>query len=336
MSPSKKLRVGIVGCGKIAAAHAREYQGSDKAQIVSVYDTQAEAAQSFAGQYGAQVAPSLREMIADHHLDAVSVCSPPAAHKENCLPFLEAKIPVLCEKPIAPNAETALELADAAYGSGTLFMMAFCHRFHPAVIELKKLIDGGVLGKPLLFRNIFGGFSNLAGNHRVDPALSGGGCLIDHCCHSLDLFRFLVGDPTHAQALAGNIVQDVAIEDFGLIHLSMNDKTFGEITASYSLKSCANNVQWYGTEGAAIVGYDADHPDLTYKLGGQDSWTTVDCTAHPGRFGGEIEHFMACIAEGATPSITASDGLKASRIVAAVYESVAQGRKVEVKYDRET
>ncbi len=331
---SSNLRVGIVGCGKIAGAHAREYQSSGKAEIVSVCDKITDAAKNFANTYGAQVARSPDDMIANHNIDAVSICSPPAAHGENCLPFLEAKIPILCEKPIEANAAAADELALAADKSGTLFMMAFCHRFHPAIIELKQLIDRGVLGEPLLFRNIFGGFSNLAGNHRVDPALSGGGCLIDHCCHSLDLFRFLAGDPTHAQALAGNIVQDVAIEDFGLIHLSMDDKTFGEITASYSLKACPNNVQLYGTEGAAVVSYDADQPDLVYKLANQDAWTSVDCTAHPGRFAGEILHFMACIADGATPSITATDGLKASRIVAAVYESVAQGRKVAVKYDR--
>lgn len=328
-----KLRIGVVGCGGIARAHLGGYQKSGEAEIVACYDVRAEAAQQLATAAGAaRVAASPAEMIARDRLDAVSVCSPPACHRANCAPFLAAKIPVLCEKPLEVNAATAAGLAADVAAGGTVFMTAFCHRFHPAIIELKRLIDEGVLGEPQLFRNIFGGWNDLTGNHRANPALSGGGCLIDHCCHSMDLFRFLVGDPTHAQAVAVNIAQALPIEDFGMMHLAVDERAFGEITASYSLRVCGNFVEWYGTKGLAVVSYwAAGRPDLEYCVAG-GKWTTVDCAAHPDRFAGEIKHFLACVRSRATPAVTVTDGLKANQIAAAVYEAAARHQRVAVQY----
>ncbi len=330
---SKKLRVGIVGCGGIAGAHLRGYAADENVAVVVVYDKAARATAAFAKQCGADVAQSTEEMIKKHRLDAVSVCSPPAAHLENCRPFIDAAIPILCEKPIEVNAQSAAALAKLVRESGALFMPAFCHRFHPAVIELKKLIREGVLGEPLLFRNIFGGYNEIADNHRADPKLSGGGPLIDHCCHSVDLFRFLVGDPTYVQAIAGNIMQDLQIEDFGMFHLSVADRSFGEVTGSYSLKGCGNSVEWYGTKGCAVVSYfSADYPDLSYIVGGADKRIEVDCAAHPDRFVAEIGHFLGCVRKQQTPALTVEDGLKANQIVAALYESISRGARTAVDY----
>ena len=330
---SEKLRVGIVGCGSIARAHRKGYEADGNINVVVVYDKATSAAEAFAAKCGSDVAQSTEEMMERHRLDAVSICSPPGAHLENCRPFLDAAIPILCEKPIERNAESADALATIVRKSGALFMPAFCHRFHPPVTELKKLIREGVLGEPLLFRNIFGGYINVAANHRADPKLSGGGPLIDHCCHSVDLFRFLVGDPSYVQAVAGNIMQDLRVEDFGMLHLSVGDRSFGEITGSYSLKGCGNFVEWYGTKGCAMVSYfSTDHPDLSYIVDGTDKRSEVDCSAHPDRFVAEVGHFLGCVRERKTPSPAVEDGLKANQIVAAAYKSIRRGARTAIDY----
>ena len=330
---AKEIRIGIVGCGGIARAHVNGYKRAPGARIAIVYDPSRTAAEKLARETGAETADSPADMIRTGMLDAVSVCSPPAAHLENCAPFLKAGIPVLCEKPLEVNAGRAARLASVAQRGKSVFMTAFCHRFHPAVIELKKLVDKGALGRPLLFRNIFGGYVALAGNHRAVPGISGGGCLVDHCAHSADLFRFLVGEPVLVQAVAGNIMQNLHVEDFGMFHLvTRGAAAFGEITASYSLKVCGNYVEWYGTKGTAVISYwNAGVPDLAYRLEGEKDWTPVDCSKHPDRFAGEIRHFLECVARRRRPSVTAADGLKAARIAQAIYESVKSGRRVEVK-----
>jgi len=325
-----RLRVGIVGCGGIARAHVGAYRSIPEVDIVSVHDVVAAAAEGLARETDARIARSPQEMAAVDDLDAVSVCTPPALHFEHCQPFLQARIPVLCEKPLEANARAAARLAELARRSRTLFMTAFCHRFHPAIIELKKLIDSGALGKPVLFRNIFGGYLPLKGNHRANPALSGGGVIIDNGSHSVDLYRFLVGEPTSVQAVAGDVMQKLPIEDFGMIVLERRGKAFGEITSSYSLKGCGNWVEWYGTRGVAVVSYwNAGEPDLKYKVEGQTEWTPVDCSAHPDRFAGEIGHFVGCVQAGQKKAaITANDGYRASVIIQAAYESAAKGKKI--------
>jgi predicted dehydrogenase len=328
---TSSLRIGIVGCGGIARAHLAGYQSTGRAQVVSVYDVSRQAAGKFAGECGAHVVGSLAEM-AKSDIDAVSICTPPAFHLEACKPFLRAGIPVLCEKPLEANLKAATKLLEAVNSSKTLFMTAYCHRFHPAIIELRKLIDSGTLGKPVYFRNIFGGFLPLKGNHRANPALSGGGCVIDNCSHAVDLFRFLVGEATDVQAFTGNVLQKGAVEDIGMLHLSMRGKAFGEITSSYSLKVAGNWVEWYGTLGTALVSYWNDsQPDLVYKLEGEKAWTTVDCSRHPDRFSAEVSHFLDCIQMGLKPAVTVDDSYRTSRVIDAAYTSALKGKKLSLK-----
>lgn len=329
---SKVLRVGIVGCGGVAKSHLRGYRSMKDVQVVAVFDVAAASAQAMAQETGARVAASSAEMAARDALDAVSICTPPACHWQSARPFLAAHVPVYCEKPLERDATTAARFATAVQKSGTLFMMGFNHRFYGPIIELKKLIDAGTLGKPLFFRNIFSGWMDLKHDHRARPELSGGGCLIDHCSHSIDLFRYLVGEPTHVQAWAANVAQKVAIEDFGMIQLSVADKAFGEIVASYSLRTAENTIEWHGTKGSALVNYwEEGRPDLAYRLE-WGPYTPVDCSAHlSDRYTIAIQHFVACVRGRQCPAVVAADGLKTSRIVRRVYEAACGGRRVAVK-----
>ena len=330
----RTLRIGIVGCGNVAKNHLIGYQAAKDVDVVSVFDVSERSAQTFAQQTkacGARVAKSLQEMVTKDKVEAVSICTPPAFHWQSAKPFLAARIPIYCEKPLELNVTTAARFAAAAKKSGTRFMMGFNHRFFGPIIELKKLIKTGTLGKPLLFRNIFGGMLKLKGNHRADPKLSGGGCLIDHCSHSLDLFRHLVGEPTHVQAWAGNVMQKAAIEDFGMIHLSVGERAFGEITGSYSLPAVGNWVEWHGTKGSAVVSYwNEGHPDLAYRITG-GKWIPVDCSRHlENRYVSAIQYFVKCVRTKKVPCISAEDGMRTSRIVAAAYKSNNEGKRIRI------
>src|ERR1051326_6926824 len=175
MKAINELKIGIVGCGGISRFHSKPYQKAG-AQIALVYDVNRSAAETLAKESGAQVADSLDAMTKPGVLDAVSVCTPPAFHLENCLPFVRARFPVLCEKPLEISVPRAKRLAAEVKKRRTIFMRAYCHRFHPPILEAKKLIESGTLGKPLLFRNMFAGKFIIKGNHRANPKFSGGGC----------------------------------------------------------------------------------------------------------------------------------------------------------------
>ncbi|HEY3236015.1 MAG TPA: Gfo/Idh/MocA family oxidoreductase [Polyangiaceae bacterium] len=322
------VKVGIIGCGGIARLHAAAY-ASAGAKMVSAWDVSPQASAALARETGARVAESIEEMLTKDKPDAVSVCTPPGAHLENCRPLLAAKVAVLCEKPMEANAESAARLAELAMSSGAPFMVAYCHRFHPPILKLRQLIREQELGEPLHFRNIFAGYLRLEGNHRLNPAVSGGGCVIDNGSHAVDLFRFLVGEPTHVQARIGRLRPNLPIEDFAVLHLDGPGNAHGEVTLSYSFKVSESWVEWYGSKGTAAVSYwNSGFPDLAYRVEGQDQWTPVDCSPEPDRFAGEVLHFLECCRTGAAPRVSAEDGLAASRIVAAAYRSALEGKLV--------
>lgn len=326
-----KVRVGIVGCGKVAGNHLKAFECVDGVGVVCLYDVRRNAARALAAQSGAKVAKSLDEMVRSWDLDAVSICTPPAMHLESAAPFLEAGIAVYCEKPLEVDLPRALEFARAVRASRSIFMMGFNHRFHGPIVELRKLIQSGVLGDAILFRNIFSGWLSIRGNHRAQKEISGGGCLIDHGSHSIDLFRHLVGEPTHVQAFAATVRQRVGVEDFGMVHLAVEGRKFGEITTSYSVPCTGNWVEWHGDRGSAFVSYwNKGRPDLEYVIAGQDA-VVVDCSAHdPNRGVNAMRHFIGCVRSGTRPAIGVEDGVAAMRIADAIYRSARSGRRVSL------
>ncbi len=324
------LRIGIVGCGGIARAHLAAYRTLPGVTVAAVFDLSPVAAEALAREAGATAVPTL-EAMASMGLDAVSICTPPGARIACCSPFFQRGIAVLCEKPLGADERSARELVALARASTSIVMTAFCHRFHGPLIELRKLVASGRLGAPVLMRTIFTALFPLIGNHRSDPTLAGGGCLMDNGTHAVDCFRFIMGDVAEVQAMMGNAVQHTAVEDVGLLALRSTTGCLGEVTTSFSTPVGSNWIEWYGSEVTARLSYwNAGHPDLAWCLKGSETWTPIDCSAHPGRFEGQLAHFVSCVRSKSQPSPSIEDGLAASIVLEAAYSSARSGARVAI------
>ncbi len=318
------LRVGLIGAGGIGRTHLASYDRVREAQIVAVVDINEELARHAAQQVSAQAFQSVEQMLNEVELDAVDICTPPAAHLEAALPAIERGLHVLCEKPLAHHPDAARQMVDAAEKKGVKLMTAFCHRFHPPVIALKRLIDAGELGEVVMFRNRFAGpFKGVEERWFSDKEVAGGGVLMDTSVHSIDLFRFLVGEVARVQAVVRQtnpVIGDV--EDTAIALLSTQDGRMGVVEASWVLAAGFNVVEVYGTEGAAMVHY-WDGFKSRYKTSKMEDWQPLE-EVGPDRFVGEIQHFVdACLNR--TPlQVTGYDGLRAVEIVYEAYRT-AQG-----------
>lgn len=134
-------------------------------------------------------------MFEKEQLDAVSVCTWNCAHAEVTIAALNAKIHVLCEKPMAMNAQEATKMQEAAEKNGKLLMIGFVRRFMPSVKLLEEYIREGELGD---IYYITTGCLRRAGNPLgwfADKSKSGGGPLIDLGVHIIDMSRYLMGKP---------------------------------------------------------------------------------------------------------------------------------------------
>jgi predicted dehydrogenase len=211
------LRCAIVGTGAIANAHATAIAAYPRAQLVAVTDLSRDAASAFAERYGAPaVYDDLDELLAGEKPDVVHVCTPPSAHPAQALAAFAAGAHVVVEKPPAPSLDELDEMMDAAAAADRRLAVVFQQRTGTAAAHVKRLLDSGALGRPLLaqcqtlwFRDA----AYFAVPWRGKWETEGGGTTLGHGIHQLDLLAFLLGDWTRVEARLWRLDRDTATED---------------------------------------------------------------------------------------------------------------------------
>ena len=186
----KELAIGVLGAGgNIGHTHSQNIATYvDGARLAAVYDLNTERAEEVAKTYGAKVMASAEELIASPEIDAVVIASWDGTHADLAVKCIEAGKPVFCEKPLATTLEDAKKVVEAEKASGKrLLQIGFMRRFDPDYIKMKKILDSGELGAPLMIhachRNVSqpDGFQTEMGVSNV-------------AIHELDICRWLLGD----------------------------------------------------------------------------------------------------------------------------------------------
>jgi len=314
-------RIALIGAGGIGKAHRNAWSKVPNAQIVAVVDTDLSRAEAMAGELSAEAFADHAAMLSAVRPVAVDVCTPPAMHRPVVVDCLEAGAHVICEKPLADTPPNAFAITEAAEASGKLLMTAFCHRFHPPVARLKELIDAGALGTVGMFRNRFAGpFKGIEDVWFSKLDIAGGGCLMDTSVHSVDLFRFLVGEVKRSQG-AGTLLNQrlqPGVEDTAAMLLQSKSGAIGIIEASWTLQGGVNVIEVYGTEGVAEIHYWDGFPSR-YKTTSMDGWEPLP--EEGDRFVGELTHFAQAVRGEAPLTVTGHDGLRAVEVIYEAYAS---------------
>jgi predicted dehydrogenase len=312
-------RAAIVGAGNMGRTHAAAYSGAG-ATVVAVCDVDAERARAFAAAVGADAYTSVDEMLDATSPAVVSICTPPAAHLAPALLVARRGLPFLCEKPLADSLEGAQAIARAASAGGAPGMVGYCHRFHEPVLQIKERLDQGEIGTPVLFRNRFAyRFAGVAQSWFADRAVSGGGTLMDTSVHSLDLYRFLIGEITRVAAQLTTVTPGLAVEDNSVLLVNGPAGVPGIVEASWTTPAGESRLTIYGTEGSLTVDYGAGAFGVAaIQRAGEKAPTWLPRSAHD-RFTAEVRHFLSSVAAGRPPSPDLADGVRTLRIIAAAY-----------------
>ncbi|MGI8406215.1 MAG: Gfo/Idh/MocA family protein, partial [Thermomicrobiales bacterium] len=147
MTSESKVRVALVGCGKIAATHALALSSLAEAEWVACCDRDIERAREMAARYNvSHIFGDAEELFASGLIEATLVCTPHPAHEAVVVAAANAGIHVLCEKPIATTLGEADRMIAAADKAGTKFGVIFQRRFWPAAQRIRSAIDAGKLG----------------------------------------------------------------------------------------------------------------------------------------------------------------------------------------------
>lgn len=201
----ERVRWGILGASGIGdRAVIPALLASDTAELLGVASRDIEKSRRKAEQYGLpRTYGSYEELLADPDIEAVYIPLPNHLHKPWTLAAARAGKHVLCEKPIALNAEEAREMVDACREAGVHLAEAFMYRHHPRVLRMKELVDSGAIGQLRAIHGVFS-FNGAANTGDIRfKAEWGGGGLYDICCYPLSAARLIVGaEPEAATVLA--------------------------------------------------------------------------------------------------------------------------------------
>lgn len=323
-----KLRLGLVGAGRIAATYAEVLADSDVAEVVGVADPVAEAALAVAAELGCPSFADHVELAEATGPDAVVVCAPPATHAELATWFLERRTPVLCEKPFALDRAEAEAIQAAAARTGTLVTMAAKFRYVDDVIRAKHILDSGILGDLLVFENAFTSRVDMRGRWNADPEVAGGGVLIDNGTHSVDIVRYFLGPVAEVMAVEGKRAQHLAVEDTARVFLRSADGVIGTIDLSWSLDKSLEHFLWiYGSEGEIRVGWRSSQ----FRQVTNPSWVEFGSGYDKAAaMRGSVENFCLAVAGREPLLITAEDAIASVAVIEQAYESMGAAHWVPV------
>ena len=201
---TKKMRVGIIGCGWIAGAHMRSYLKQPDVEIVAGADLIPGKAKAFMEEYGITGAKtdyaSHKEMLEDKslNLDAVSICTYNRQHAIPAIDALNAGVNVLLEKPFTVTLDEAVEVVKAEKKSGKVLSIGFQPRMDANMKKIKEIVESGVLGKIYYIQTGGGrrrGIPTPFGTTFIEDKTAGIGALGDIGCYSLDMVLNAIGYP---------------------------------------------------------------------------------------------------------------------------------------------
>jgi predicted dehydrogenase len=281
--------------------------------VADINQTAAEALAAAAG--GAECYRDPQALLASGEVDAVSVCTPPTAHEAPVVEALERGIPVLCEKPFAATIEAGRRMVAAAEHNGTFLMVAFPHRFRPAVQKMREIVQGNKLGDLVFFHNSFcGPVFWVKDTWYTRKSVAGGGVLLDICSHSVDLFRFLAGEVVEQHAVFHRHLHGIDVEDAGIIALKGKSGVIGTISASWVVGAGQASIDLFGQRGRLSYMF-GDEMTFSGHNGGRE---TIRVENSDG-FIEEVGHFLAAIRGEVTLSCTGHDGLRTLEIILPLY-----------------
>jgi predicted dehydrogenase len=245
----KPLGVGIIGCGLIGNKRAKAL--GTGGQLVACADIDTRRAESLARGSGAKVLRDWRELVWLPQVDIVVVSTLHDTLAAITLAAVEAGKHVLVEKPAARSAVELEPVMAAAKKHGVKVHVGFNHRYHRALRKAKEIVGAGELGELMFIRARYGHGARVGYDKewRADPALSGGGELIDQGPHLIDLSRWFLGDFTKVQGFAHTYFWDMPVDDNGFMMLKTAKKQIAFLHASCTEWKNLFSMEIYGKGG---------------------------------------------------------------------------------------
>jgi len=335
-----KLGIAVIGSGRAGMIHARNFAaGVDGARLVAMVDPVPAAREAALAELGAGKGyADYREALADPAVDAVVVVTPTVFHRDIVVAAAAAGKHVLCEKPMAMNAEECEAMIAACAAAKVKLQLGFMRRYSKDFVAAKQALDSGAIGEPVLVKSLTRGPS-VPQPWMYDIAKSNGP-LAEVNSHDIDALRWFAGDDfAEVYAVAGNY----RCPEARASHPDFYDNVAMTIRFTRGAQGMIDGAQGVG------YAYDARLEVLGTKgvlrVGALEASSVVICGADSrlvspavkswrdlfiDAYREEDRAFVRCIREGLEPSPSGRDGLEAVKAVNAGNQSIRTGLPVKL------
>ncbi|GEB33588.1 MULTISPECIES: Gfo/Idh/MocA family protein [Brevibacillus] len=324
------MKLGIIS---VAHMHAYSYANAigklAGVQLVGVADEDEARGKEAAEKWGVPFYHDYRELLAAD-VDAVIITSENAKHHEHTVAAAKAGKHILCEKPLATTLAAAQEMIEICREQGVILQTAFPVRFHPAVVRAKQLVEQGKVGRIMAIRGTNRGQN--PGGWFVDPAKSGGGAVIDHTVHVVDLMRWFMGvEVREVYAEVDSKFSPTPIDDCGILTMEFENGVFATLDCSWSRNKTFPvwgdvTMEIIGTEGTISLDAFSQKLDV-YSNDKGLKWVNwgddMDSQL--------VSDFVASVREKKAPSVTGEDGMRAVEVALAAYQSAESKQPVVIR-----
>ncbi len=328
------IHVGILGGGNISETHARAASEIDGVKIAAVGGPNADKVRRLAEAYGAAAYGDAEALVRHRPLDVVLIGSPSGLHAEQGIAAARQGLHVLTEKPIDVTVAHAEELVAECEKAGRKLGVFFQDRFTPDFVALKRAMDAGALGRPLLASARVKWWRPpeyySQSRWRGTPALDGGGALINQGIHTIDLLLWLLGAVRRVWARSATALHRIQAEDTLVATLEFAGgalATYEATTAAYP--GYPRQVELTGSEGTVLIQQDrilrADlrtpHPDLAGSEAGGNPSASSPVVSDVRGHKAALEDFLRTIRDGGEPRCSGREGVRSLVLVEALYRS---------------
>lgn len=348
----------VIGCGKVGHTHAQALKGIDESKLVAVFDLNEKRAQEFADQYGVQPYSDLGFFLQNEKIKMVSICTPHPTHPELAIRCAQAGKHILVEKPLAVDLHSCEKMLNAAQTAGVKLSVVSQRRFYEPVERVKRAIQAGKIGKPILATLTVLGWRDKS-YYQSDPwrgkwEAEGGGVLVNQTSHQLDLLQWLMGPIEELFGYWGNLNHpEIEVEDTAVAVLRFKNGALGNIIVSNSQKpGFYGKIHIHGETGASVgVQTDGGSPFIAgvskaveppindiWTIPGEESllpkWQEedikrsqqLDIMTHYHEV--QIRDFILAVIEGREPAVSAKEAKKHVELFVAIYRSQRDGKPV--------
>jgi predicted dehydrogenase len=376
------IGIGILGYAFMGKAHSNAfkkipymmYPPAAIPRLVGIAGRNKAAVEGAAARYGYEQAyTDWRDMLQNPAIDVIDNGGPNDAHAEPCIAAAEAGKHVFCEKPLGRTAAESMAMLQAVQKAGVKHMVAFNYRFVPAIVQAKKIIESGALGRIYHWRAVYlqewGMDKQMPISWRFQKDIAGSGALGDLGAHIIDLARFLVGEPKSVMGYTQNWITERPdgsggmtksdVDDGFVAAMEFENGALGTVEATRFAKGRKNfnNFEINGENGSIQFNMERlnelnvywadDKPNTTQGFHNvlvteghhpywENWWPHGHIIGWEHSFIHEFDHFFRAIVNNTSVTPYGADfvdGYRNSVICDAIVESAVSGRRVDIRYE---